>query len=83
MGEGPSPNNIYLWRLIAGCAVSLLLGVLSGQYIPNRNIVTNDQLNTALAPMQTSLAAQSVQISTLTVEVSELRGELKGKKAIQ
>lgn len=46
-----------VWKWIAISAVSALVGVLGGQFIPNRNIVLREDLTSAIVQQQQTSAA--------------------------
>jgi hypothetical protein len=71
-----------VWKYATAVTVSLLIGILTGQFIPNRNIATTDQLNAAMQPMQASVIEQSRQLDDLKNQVSQLTGELKARDLI-
>jgi hypothetical protein len=75
-------DNNGVWKYLTAIFASLLIGVLGGQFIPNRNVVTTDQLTAAVAPLQAQIALSNENTSELKTEVSELRGELKARDLI-
>lgn len=75
---------------ISGILAALLIGVLTGQYLPNRNVVTSDQLEQKfqlvageLQSQNTTLEAQRQSIENLTNEIFDMKGQLKAKKLLQ
>ena len=46
-----------VWKWIAISAVSLTIGLLGGQFIPNRNIVVREDLTQAITQQQVTTAA--------------------------
>lgn len=63
-----------MWKYAAVGFATLCLGIIEGQFVPNRNIVTQDQLATtnskidAIAAAQTAIAAQ---VNTMIGEFAE------------
>jgi len=72
-----------IWKYTTAVAVSLLIGLLVGQYNPNRNVVTTDQLNAATLRLENGQSAQATQIGALTTQVAVLTTELKLQNKIQ
>lgn len=68
-----------IWRYLACMAVTALVSLLFGQFLPNRNIVTSDQLDKATVTLQQGQAAQAAQIGNLSTEVARLSGALDAK----
>lgn len=66
------------WRYVAIAVIGILGGLVTGQFVPNRNIVTADQL----APLTAAITADTAQIQSLTGQVSEMRGELQAQKLL-
>ena len=73
---------VDVWKYTTAIAVSLLIGLLSGQFIPNRNIVTTDQLNVSTKILYDGQISQQEQITALTATVNELTGELRAQRLI-
>lgn len=89
----PRRNDAGLWKWLCGLLVGALLGTWSGEFVPNRNIVTHDQLNETLQqtvqPLTAAVTAltdevrtQGSQIQTQNGEISDLKGQLKAQKLI-
>jgi hypothetical protein len=72
-----------IWRYTTAVAVSLLIGLIVGQYQPNRSVVTTDQLNAATTRLETGQANQETQIEALTTQVAVLTAELKLQNKIR
>jgi hypothetical protein len=70
-----------VWKYLTAIGFSLLFGLIGGQFIPNRNIVTTDQLNSATSRLESGQATQAAEISALTTQVAVLSTELKLKGA--
>ena len=66
------------WKYIAIVSVSVLGGLLTGQFIPNRNLVTREDI----APIQVQITNQTQTIEDLRDQVNELKGELKARKLL-
>ena len=84
------PESANVWKWICGIMLALLVGTVSGEFLPNRNIATTDQIQRVqsattaqVAGVQTSVAALTVTVQSLSDEVSELRGELKGRNMLE
>lgn len=73
------PKMESVWRYIAICSFGIIAGLLTGQYNPNRNLVTVDQMNLALAPMQAAQSNELAKIDELNNTVSDLKGQLKAQ----
>lgn len=76
-------NGNNIWKYIAISAVSALGGLLTGQFIPNRSIVTTTELSANFSPVNQQLAAQSLQISDLKDAVAELKGEIHAQQEFE
>jgi hypothetical protein len=66
-----------VWKWVAGIVAASLIGLLTGQFLPNRNVVTNDQLNNATKVLADGQIAQQAQIQRLTEQVANLNGKLE------
>lgn len=73
------PKMESVWRYIAIGSFGIIAGLLTGQYNPNRNLVTVDQMNSALAPMQATQSNELTKIDELNNTVSDLKGQLKAQ----
>ena len=71
-----------VWKYSTAIAVSLLIGLITGQFIPNRNIVTTDQLNSTVAPLQAQVALSNQQTADMRDQLARLTGELKARDLI-
>jgi hypothetical protein len=74
--------NGGMWKYIALCAISLTVGLITGQYNPNRSIVTSDSMDAKLAPLQLALTYQTTRIDNLNDTVNDLEGQLRAQKLI-
>ena len=74
-------------------ALALIVGLVMGQYSPNRNIVTTDQLDKSTQVLQTQIVALQSQVAanaaadalanqTTNESLQMLHGELKGRKLV-
>jgi len=63
--------------------VAFSAAMIAGQFLPNRNIVTADQLEKTTALFQTEIATLNTQMSSLSKEVAELTGELKAEREMR
>lgn len=70
------------WKYIAIVSVSLIIGMFTGEYNPNRNIVTNDSMDVKLAPLEATLSYQTTRIDNLNDTVNDLEGQLKAQKLL-
>ena len=82
-------DTASVWRWIAALLMAFIVGTYMGQFSPNRNIVTNDQLlrwqtqsAAQVSSVQSAVIALSSTVETLNDEVSELRGELRGRNLL-
>ena len=64
-----------VWKWIAMSAVGALAGLLLGQFTPNRNIVTMDQLNAHIKDESQELRDINRKLDGVTDFISEQRGE--------
>ena len=71
------PESANVWKWICGIMLALLVGTVSGEFLPNRNIATTDQIQRVqsattaqVAGVQTSVAALTVTVQSLSDEVS-------------
>jgi hypothetical protein len=62
-----------VWRMVAIAFMGMCLGILEGQFVPNRNIVTQDQLSSINGKIDSIVAQQSVTAQ----DVAEIKGLLK------
>ena len=70
--ERKSNGNAEVWKWIAGVLMGALIGTWTGEFMPNRNIATTDQV----AKVETGLSTLTSTVSSLTAEVNEMKGEL-------
>jgi TolA-binding protein len=78
VADGPARAGVdEIWRYLAMCAVTACASLILGQFLPNRNIVTTDQLNAATARLQDGQNSQAQQIANLSQQVATLTGELQ------
>jgi hypothetical protein len=66
-----------VWKWVAGIIAAALIGLLTGQFLPNRNVVTSDQLVAATRVLADGQIAQQAQIQRLTEQVANLNGRLE------
>jgi hypothetical protein len=71
-----------VWKYTTAVAMSLLIGVLAGQFIPNRNIVTTDQLNATIEPLKEQIRVSNEQTADMKDQLAKLTGELKARDVI-
>lgn len=71
--ETTAPADVWKWIAIA--ALGVIGGMLEGQFIPNRNIVTTDQL----AASEQATHAEIADINTKLDEVKQTVDYLKGR----
>jgi hypothetical protein len=82
MADDKDSRSVDVWKYTTAIAVSLLLGIMGGQFLPNRSIVTSDQLAAATLTLREGQSAQQAQIDELGKTVSELTGELRAQHLI-
>lgn len=68
-----------IWRYVAISALSVIAGLVTGQLNPSRQVVTVEQMNAALVPMQTAQTNELLEISSLRDRVNDLTGQLKAQ----
>lgn len=78
----PRPSREGTWRWLVGLLLGALVATWLGNFTPNRNIVTVDQLHETIQPLQNQIAEETTQIQALRDKVNDLRGELKGKHLV-
>lgn len=71
-----------IWRYVACCAITACVSLLIGQFIPNRNIATIDQLNATANRLESGQQSQQVEISALSTQVANLNGQLAAQHLI-
>lgn len=62
-----------MWKYAAIGFASLCLGIIEGQFVPNRNIVTQDQL----MALTVKIDALATQQNVTAQDVAEIKGLLK------
>lgn len=62
-----------MWKYAAIAFASLCLGIIEGQFVPNRNIVTQDQL----MALTVKIDALATQQNVTAQDVAEIKGLLK------
>ena len=72
------PRSDGVWKWLVGLLLGALLGVLTGQYTPNRNIATVDQIKDTNVKIDTL----TTEVSGLKDEVADLRGQLRAQKLL-
>lgn len=72
-----------IWRYVAMCAVTACVSLVLGQFLPNRNIVTTDQLNTATTVLSNGQNEQAKQIRDLSNQVATLTGALEEESKLR
>lgn len=70
-------NWDQVWKYVAIAAMSLCAGIMEGQVVPNRNIVTQDQIK----DFASKLDILNNQVGTLNAQLAELRGEEQAREA--
>ncbi len=74
--------NGGIWKYIAICSLSALGGLITGQFMPNRSVVTSDQLDAKFAPFLASQSTESLEIESLRDSVNDLKGQLRAQKLL-
>jgi hypothetical protein len=67
-----------VWKWVCGILTALLIGTWSGQFMPNRDVVTRGDI----APLAAEIAGQTQEIASLKDEVSGMKGQLVAQKLI-
>jgi hypothetical protein len=78
--NGRIPDDV--WKYLTAVGFSLLIGVIGGQFIPNRNIVTTDQLNAATLVLQQSQLSTNSKVDELAKQVATMNGELAAQHLV-
>lgn len=60
-------------------SLGMIGGLLTGQIVPNRNIVTTIQLEKILEPINQTMRDQNEQLREIDKKVSNLSGEMDEK----
>lgn len=69
-----------VWQWIAIAAVGIILGMLEGQFQPNRNVVTIDQLNSATNSTAGQIADLNKKLDDVKTTVDYLKGRAEGSR---
>lgn len=69
-----------IWKYAAISAISLLIGMVTGEYNPNRNIVTADQMSAQYNMILQTLGDMKTEQSDLKNMVYDMRGQLRGER---
>lgn len=78
----PAANgDIYKW--LCGLLLGALLGTWSGEFIPNRALVTSADLQKSQQPLTTAVANLSNEVASLRDEVNDMKGQLKVRNMLQ
>lgn len=64
-----------IWKYVAISALSLCAGLLTGQYMPNRNLVTKDDLQ----PLMEHQQQTDTQLLTVQKTLAEIKGKLEAE----
>lgn len=78
--QEPSPGKNYsdIWRAIAGTLAGIVLALAACIWNMDKDRATKADL----APISANVVSLQVQVSTLSEQVGELKGELKGRKEL-
>ena len=71
-----------VWKWIAIGMTGAFFGLLLGQYTPNRNIVTTDQLNQHIATETQSFGSINEKLDTITDYVNQQKGAEAARLAL-
>ncbi len=74
--------NGGVWKYIALTALGAVGGLLTGTFNPNRNVVTNDQMDAKLVPLIAAQSAQYLEIESMRDSVNDLKGQLRAQKLL-
>lgn len=69
-----------VWKWIAICALGIIGGLLEGQFNPNRNVVTVDQLNSATSVTASQIADINKKLDDVKTTVDYLKGRAEGSR---
>jgi hypothetical protein len=72
-------NDGWGWK-IAILAIGIIIGMLEGQFQPNRNIVTVDQLNSANAATAVQIEDINKKLDDVKTSVDYLKGRAEGSR---
>jgi len=68
-----------VWKWIAIAALGIIGGMLEGQFQPNRNIITKEDLS----PIQASLITTQDRVAELSTEIAGLKGQLAEERSFR
>lgn len=75
-----SKGTSDVWKWIAICALGVIGGMLEGQFNPNRNVVTVDQLNSATGATASQIADINKKLDDVKTTVDYLKGRAEGSR---
>ena len=75
--KGPATERIWQWT--TGVLLSFIIGLVSGQFMPNRSIVTRDDL----AGVSGQISSLAAKVDQQSADLSEMRGELRARREIE
>lgn len=67
-------NGGDVWKWISMVLIGLVIGMLEGQFQPNRNVVTTDQLNSATAVTAAQIKDINSKLDDVKTSVDYLKG---------
>ena len=76
--EQMESRGTNVWQWIAIAALGIIGGMLEGQFQPNRNVVTVDQLNTATNATAGQIADINKKLDDVKTTVDYLKGRAEG-----
>jgi hypothetical protein len=65
-----------VWKWIAVTSLALLTGFISGQYVPNRNIVVRDDLITVVREQKETTQENTRAVDQLSVRMLQVEKQL-------
>lgn len=75
----PTPPDSF-WKYLAIGALGMIGGMFSGQYTPNRNIVTVDQLQQSTRTTDRKLDQIDTKLGNLEEQLNYLKGEAEAQR---
>jgi TolA-binding protein len=65
------------WKYVAIASLSVCLGIIEGQFTPNRNLVTQDQLSKVEQSLSGKVDELNSQIYSMAQDIAVIKGELQ------
>lgn len=75
-------NGSGLWKTLFLMSVSALVGILGGEFIPNRNIATTADVAAISGKLDTMATSNASEALSLQSQISDLKGQVRGLSRI-